>query len=166
MLSIIGHKIIMQQGDDLSFRVVLVRTNGEEIYPGESDSFTLRVKRKDRPSAVITKRSLPTLLQEGSKQVLRHLFRFTSSDTLNIDYGDYLYDVTMESEGMRYTLVNNAPFSLKMSIEHNDSTGVTILNPLNGSGNFYLSSSTLVCLFDYVKILRPVDDSEDTLIIF
>ena len=153
----------MEQGDDCSFKILLKDAKGKILKSSASDTFTIRVRRKDKPTIVLTKTSSPIYIEENGVSNLYNVFEFEASDTINVDYGDYIYDVTLDtSNGKRYTVVRNSPFILSMSVEYNNSD-VKILYPSEFKNN-YLSPTPLICLFDYVSI--PRDEEDNTLIIF
>lgn len=165
MLSIVGQKIIMEQGEICTFKIILQDAKGNIIKLKESDNFFMRVRRKDKPTVVITKKASFMDLEENGVISSQHVFEFTSVDTMLVPYGNYLYDVTLEIDGMRYTVVKNCIFALSMSIQYNNSSDIHIFDQ-GSTSNTYVYPKPLVCLFNYIRMINNPPEDEDNLILF
>lgn len=167
MLVIVGHKITMQQGEDCAFRVLVKNLKGELVPLSEFDKITMRVRGRRKPDILITKVTSPMYItnDEGSTE-LAHVFEFNSVDTSNLPYGDYYYDVTLESDNERYTIIPKSVLEISMSVEYSGNHGISVssdeeINPA------IIYPTPLIGVFSYVEFNRTyINPYEDTLILY
>lgn len=167
MLVIVGHKITMQQGEDCAFRVLVKNLKGELVPLSEFDKITMRVRGRRKPDILITKVTSPMYItnDEGSTE-LAHVFEFNSVDTSNLPYGDYYYDVTLESDNERYTIIPKSVLEISMSVEYSGNLGISV-NSDEEINPEIISPTPLVGVFSYIEFNRTyINPYEDTLILY
>lgn len=166
MLVIVGHKITMQQGEDCAFRIIVKDLNGNEVKLSENDVFTMRIRRTRRPDIVLTKVASPVYINNKGTTELIHVFEFNSVDTLNLAFGTYIYDVTLETRDSRYTVISKSAFVLNMSVEFADVNNFVDLTDEQEDEGINISQTPLVGMLSYVEFNRSYNFDTDNIILF
>ena len=97
-----GNAIRITRGDSLTVNIVLTDGDGYEYEPEQGDEVWFRVKK----SAIAT-----DILIEKQIDTETLVLELVESDTRNLAFGDYKYEVeVITAEQDHYTVIKNAPF--------------------------------------------------------
>lgn len=118
MIVIIGRKIIIPQGDDDSFRIILKDKKGKDLPLSETDVITLRMRyMKETENPIIYKKESDIV---KLRDEVYHIFHFSSKDLIGLPSGEYEYDVILENENKRFTIIPKSILVLEESISYDD----------------------------------------------
>lgn len=97
-----GNAIRITRGDSLTVNIVLTDGDGYEYEPEQGDEVWFRVKKSAVATDVLIEKQIDT-------ETL--VLELVESDTSNLAFGDYKYEVEVIcNTGDHYTVIKNAPF--------------------------------------------------------
>lgn len=87
MIKITGNKIYLTRGDTAMLKIVIKGADREEYTPIETDKVTLTVKKNTGSDDILFQR-----------KVENGIVTIEPEDTADLSFGDYVYDVCIETE--------------------------------------------------------------------
>ena len=153
MLSIVGTRLYVHEGDNVSFRVVYKDSEDNIKDFKSTDDILLTIYNRDSRKVLLSKKAENINFKDSTTKILT----FNNGDYSILKYGDYKYNIILKSiEGGNYSLITEANLTVVDNIiEEEDST-------VDLTSNIRLCSTPLICKFDHIE-LHSVDGS---LIIF
>lgn len=98
------NRVVLTRGDTCAFDVVIKTDSGEIYTPTASDVITFTMKKDAKTAEVLIKKTGTTIV-------------FNPEDTNRFKYGNYLYDVTLTTDGGSvYTIIPPTEFILSDEI--------------------------------------------------
>lgn len=104
MFKITGTNISMTRGDSASFDITVQNADGTPYTLHTGDTVTLTVKKTVNDSEVL-------LQKQGVNITLEN------SDTKNLEYGSYVYDVQVDlADGSKHTIIEPSVFEIRAEV--------------------------------------------------
>lgn len=165
MIIIIERKIILQQGDNGAFRVILRDREGKDLPLSDTDVITLRMTYAMETYEPITLKKTAKVIKFNDGKEIYHIINFLSKDTICLPSGDYNYDVILENENKRFTIVPKSILTLEKSIsceDIQDDKDITIFDAETKIDyESVIAATPLVGTFpeiNYTKVGGAIDD--------
>lgn len=160
MLSIVGTRIYLQEGDSCAFKM-MYRNDGDTFNFSATDILTLTIRRIDTNKTVLVKTA--ESIKVNGEESLVFIFEPTE-----LSHGDYKYDIVLDaSTGYRHTLIDKAYFNVLKSKSPVSLPGGEFtprrLDSME-TERMCMSSTPLVCDFKYSSIMK--EEVPGTLILF
>lgn len=93
--------IFITRGDSATIEITVTRSNSSVYTLAEGDTLTLSVKRSVRDNEVLISKKITS----------GNTITFNPSDTQGLDFGEYRYDVQLDTkEGKVYTVIEPDSF--------------------------------------------------------
>lgn len=166
MLHVLGTKITLQQGDTAMMRISLINSKGVEIPLSASDSLTLHARYKLEADSSLHKKSIPIQV-DGSDKVY-HVIQFNYSDTRDLLPGDYDYEVVLEYDSNKFTVIPKSVMTIveSLSVLANEED-ITILDAdTQIDYSDIISCTSLVGVFNGISCDTDLVEISDDLILF
>ncbi len=90
------------RGDSVEFILELVSDDGEQIILEDNDMLYMTVKKNSRDEEAIFQKKLGNGIEKTEDG--KYLITILSTDTDNLDYGEYGYDIELIACGKKKTL--------------------------------------------------------------
>lgn len=108
MIKLIGNKICLTRGDTAMLKVTIYGADREEYTPTETDIVTLTVKKTVNSKDILFQRTV----KDG-------MLTIEPEDTMELPYGDYVYDVCIETKtGIVQTFIPPTVFRLTEEVNY------------------------------------------------
>lgn len=102
MIKLHGNRIYLTRGDTALLKVVILGADKEVYTPDDTDTVTLTVKKTTGSADILFQR-----------EVVDGMVTIEPEDTASLPYGDYVYDVCLETEkGIVQTFIPPTVFKL------------------------------------------------------
>lgn len=163
MLSIVGTRIYLHEGDNCSFRVQYKDSNSEVHNFISTDMLTMNIKDRETGELLAVKTSESINLNDEEASILT----FSVYDAVSLPNGNYVYDLILDTVASRHLLIDNANLHvLKSNISDSAMKDkfipMSLVSPSDNKG--YLSTTSLICRFNHTPIKK--EEVPGTLILF
>lgn len=102
--------IELTRGDNAAIEIVLTDMDGNPYEYLDGDQIYLRIKKQ-------VKDSVPVLIEKVG-DITTSTFELVESDTKNLDFGDYRYEVELvTADKEHYTVITDTKFTIGKEIE-------------------------------------------------
>ena len=116
MFDVIDNKIYLSRGDSAIIGIEITDDESEPYTPSSGESVVFTLKRATEQCKTII---VKEFIENGNDLIVS----FDESDTINLSFGVYVYDVILyDSDGNVYTIIPPTEFEI-MGVVHNEVNG-------------------------------------------
>lgn len=159
MISIVGTRIYMREGESVAFRA-MYRCKGELVDFNPNFILTMNIKDRESNNLILSKVSETFTINDAEIT----LFIFNIDEPIH--KGDYLYDVIVETtSGASLTTISDAPIHILQRTHTSVESTLTSGNE-SSTSKLNICTTPLVCDYRYVEVEEDSDKDTGTLILF